>query len=117
MANLRKCIVCGKEYEYCPRCSRFAHLPKYMFTYCSENCKEIDYITASYANGHITVEDAKAQLKNYDLTEKDNFLEPTKTLIVGISVLTAEKAVLEEETPVEQKRQKHSSKNKIVNDD
>lgn len=39
--DARKCTVCGTEYNYCPRCSRYVHLPKWKTMFCSEGCKEL----------------------------------------------------------------------------
>jgi len=63
MAYERKCVVCGKEYEYCPHCARFKHLPVWMLAYCSDDCKETYMAINQYDFGHI---DAKEALKIVD---------------------------------------------------
>lgn len=71
----RKCIVCGKEYEYCNRCSSHASMPAWMALYHDGNCRSIMNIATEYMAGNITKADAKSQLDNCDLTNKKNFKE------------------------------------------
>ena len=71
----RKCIVCGKEYEYCNNCKAYTAFPAWMAIYHDENCKNIMSIATEYMAGNLTKEDAKSQLDNCDLTNKKNFKE------------------------------------------
>lgn len=71
----RKCIVCGKEYEYCNRCSSHANMPTWMALYHDDNCRSIMNIATEYMAGNLTKTDAKSQLDNCDLTNKKNFKE------------------------------------------
>lgn len=71
----RKCIVCGKEYEYCNRCSSHTNMPTWMALYHDDNCRSIMNISTEYMAGNITKADAKSQLDNCDLTNKKNFKE------------------------------------------
>ena len=71
----RKCIVCGKEYEYCNRCSSHANMPTWMALYHDGNCRNIMNICTEYMAGNLTRTDAKSQLDNCDLTNKKNFKE------------------------------------------
>ena len=71
----RKCIVCGKEYEYCNRCSSHANMPTWMALYHDDNCRSIMNIATEYMAGNITKADAKSQLDTCDLTNKKNFKE------------------------------------------
>jgi len=47
MAVKRKCVCCGKEYEYCPTCAK-KDQPQWMVTFCSEPCKELFNIVSAY---------------------------------------------------------------------
>ena len=60
----RKCIVCGKEYEYCNRCSSHANMPTWMALYHDDNCRSIMNIATEYMAGNLTKADAKSQLDN-----------------------------------------------------
>ena len=71
----RKCIVCGKEYEYCNRCSSHASMPTWMALYHDDNCRNIMNIATEYMAGNLPKADAKSQLDKCDLTNKKNFKE------------------------------------------
>ena len=71
----RKCIVCGKEYEYCNRCSSHAAMPTWMALYHDDNCRSIMNIATEYMAGNLTKADAKSLLDKCDLTNKKNFKE------------------------------------------
>ena len=87
----RKCIVCGKEYEYCNRCSSHADMPTWMALYHDDNCRNIMNIATEYMAGNLTREDAKSQLDNCDLTNKKNFKESVANAVNEICA--AKKAV------------------------
>lgn len=84
----RKCIVCGKEYEYCNRCSSHANMPTWMALYHDDNCRSIMNIATEYMAGNITKADAKSQLDNCDLTNKKNFKE---SIVKAINEICATK--------------------------
>ena len=54
MAYERQCTVCGKIYEYCPRCSKYNHMEKWHIEYCSDQCRTTSSIINRYAFKHIT---------------------------------------------------------------
>ena len=84
----RKCIVCGKEYEYCTRCSSHANMPTWMALYHDDNCRSIMNIATEYMAGNLTKVDAKSQLDNCDLTNKKNFKE---SIVKAINEICATK--------------------------
>lgn len=55
----RSCILCGKVYEYCNSCSAFQDKPVWMFSYCSEDCKDITSLLTDYIYNKVSKEDAK----------------------------------------------------------
>ena len=71
----RKCVVCGKEYEYCNRCSSHANMPTWMALYHDDNCRSIMNIATEYTAGNLTKVEAKSKLDDCDLTNKKNFSE------------------------------------------
>lgn len=77
----RKCIVCGKEYEYCNGCKSYAAFPAWMAIYHDENCKNIMNIATEYMAGNLTKAEAKAKLDGCDLTNKKNFKESVATAV------------------------------------
>jgi len=86
----RKCIVCGKEYEYCNRCSSHAAMPTWMALYHDDNCRSIMNIATEYMAGNLTKADAKSQLDNCDLTNKKNFKE---SVVKAVNEICATKKV------------------------
>ena len=95
----RKCIVCGKEYEYCNRCSSHATMPTWMALYHDDNCRSIMNIATEYMAGNLAKADAKSQLNNCDLSNKENFKESVAKAVDEI--LTAKKAAKADEIVVE----------------
>ena len=55
----RSCILCGKVYEYCNSCSAFQNKPVWMFSYCSEDCKDITSLLTDYIYNKISKEEVK----------------------------------------------------------
>ena len=74
-AKAKNCIVCGKEYEYCNRCSSHATMPTWMALYHDDNCRSIMNIATEYMAGNLTKAEAKSKLDDCDLTNKKNFSE------------------------------------------
>ena len=72
-AKIRICSVCRKEYEYCPKCREYEHLPVWMLAFCSENCKSIFNATSDYEDGKISANEAKQLIDTLDLSRLSNF--------------------------------------------
>lgn len=66
----RSCSVCSSTYQYCPNCSDFDRLPRWMDAYCSERCKEIYNIVAGYLNHWLEPEVEAARLSELELDEE-----------------------------------------------
>ena len=98
--DLRTCCVCHVQYPYCPICHK--DLPTWMFSYCSENCREIYKITVSYEDGKIDAKKANDQLSNLDLSKNENFGESYKNTLKKIH--TEIKKVQNEEKNITDKR-------------
>ena len=52
MAIKRKCICCGKEYEYCPNCHKELK-PLWMASFDCETCKDLFNIVSAYNVGMV----------------------------------------------------------------
>lgn len=74
----RTCYLCGEQYEYCPNCSEFQHLPYYMQTFHSENCKTIFQTCVDYNMKLITKKQAMNILSQCDLSQSDKFMESVR---------------------------------------
>lgn len=79
MKSLRKCMVCGKEYEFCSGC-RKKNQPSWLTIYHDENCRNIwNAITAVYDNaGAIGAAEA---LSDLNLSDIDNFRDDVREKI------------------------------------
>ena len=62
----RSCILCGKVYEYCNSCSAFQDKPVWMFSYCSEDCKDITSLLTDYIFNKISKEEVKQGIEDKD---------------------------------------------------
>lgn len=54
----RKCITCGKVYEYCGACPTDSKKPSWSSTYCSETCMKVGQTLISHSLNNI--DDAEA---------------------------------------------------------
>lgn len=52
MSVKRKCVCCGKEYDYCPSCPKNDQ-PGWMVTFCSEPCKDLFNIISAFNSRRI----------------------------------------------------------------
>ena len=62
----RSCILCGKVYEYCNSCSAFQDKPVWMFSYCSEDCKDITSLLTDFIYNKISKEEVKQVIESKD---------------------------------------------------
>lgn len=62
----RSCILCGKVYEYCNSCSAFQNKPVWMFSYCSEDCKDITSLLTDYVYNKVSKDEAKQVIETKD---------------------------------------------------
>ena len=69
----RSCILCGKVYEYCNSCSAFQDKPVWMFSYCSEDCKDITSLLTDYIYNKVSKEDAKKIIDTKDTSRHMNY--------------------------------------------
>jgi len=85
MSNNRKCIVCGKEYEFCRHCSDNALAEDTWRTlYCDSNCKDIFEVLNQYGFSHIDAKETKQRLDKLDLSKLEEFREDLKRQIQKI---------------------------------
>lgn len=122
MAHLRNCVLCGKVYDYCPRCD--ATEPTYKLKYCSENCEKVALVMNKYAFKHMTQEEAAMELLKLNV-ELEKYNEHNQEYLKNILDVMKKpepmpEPVIEEEKPVEKKvvtTKKPLRRNtKIVND-
>ncbi len=78
---MRKCLICGTEYDYCPNCKKYSHLPRWMFSYHDENCKNIGTALNDYKAKNKTPIEVKRVLESTDLSNIDSFKPVFKDMI------------------------------------
>ena len=87
MARIRKCVLCGKEYEYCPRCDTTK--PTFYFKYCGSNCNKVAEILNKFQFGHYNQEYAAMELMKCDL-KMTEYSDKTRDYIRNILAVTRE---------------------------
>ena len=87
----RKCVCCGKEYDFCPHCAEYDSLPRWMGMYHNENCKRIFETTNRYLLKTITAEEAKIQYSECDLSYKNKLKKTIVDSINEVNRLTKKK--------------------------
>lgn len=70
---MRKCKVCGKEYDFCPQC-RLRVEPEWLDRYDKQECLELDGIFSGYICGFKDAKNTYEKLLPYNLENKN--LEP-----------------------------------------
>ena len=68
----RKCILCGKEYKYCPSCPKDAKKETWYAIFDSENCKNISKALTDYNLNKISKDEARNALLACDLSVQLN---------------------------------------------
>lgn len=105
MAKNKKCILCQKEYEYCDTCRSKSYFePAWRNAWDTENCKDIFGVLATYINGKISAVDAKKQLKDFDLKDKDGFIPKMKKAVDEIMAVIIPDEEAKEEVKEEAKK-------------
>ena len=79
--NNKKCILCGKIYSYCSRCSEYDDLPRWMEIYCGSNCRAIFNTLTEYCCKSIDATEAAKKLEECDLSDFEKYHEQNKNLI------------------------------------
>ena len=56
--NNRTCIICGKQYHYCPTCGEDSSKPTWYLIFDSQNCHDIYDVCTQYRDEKITAKKA-----------------------------------------------------------
>lgn len=67
----RNCYTCLKEYQYCPNCAIDYNKPRWMFSFCCEECKDVYQIISGYntKDSGITQKNVQDVLKKYNVKD------------------------------------------------
>lgn len=107
--NNRKCIICQKEYEFCPTCGKDSGKPSWYAIFHSQRCHDIYDVCVAYRDKEITVDEAYNKLEKLDLSDLENFNESTKAQIKEI--LASHKGAVTEEKKTTVTNDKSASTN------
>ena len=94
--NNKTCICCQTKYTFCPNCSDFDHLPRWMTIFHDANCREIFNTLMYYNSNDITEEEAKTILDKCDLSKKETFAKKIKEDIDKIYRCEIKEDIVEE---------------------
>ena len=94
----RKCIICGKEYVYCPNCGNGDKDETWRYLYDAERCMNIFNVLSDYLHERINKEDAKTQLKELKVSKDSVFNDEIQKQINEI--MKTEKAHKNEEAQI-----------------
>ena len=110
----RKCICCGKQYEYCNHCGKNQEPWKNL--YDSRECKEIMNIVSAYNVGRVDAEKVKEVLDKYHVTDYANYTEDVSKTLLELfakkSTPIVEKAIAEESINEKPYRNTYNNKKK-----
>ena len=91
MAVIRKCVCCGREYEFCPNCSK-ANEPAWKVSFCSETCKELFNVVSAYNAKRIDRAAVNDFIAAHGITDTTKYSEPIRKVL--------ERNYIPESTPV-----------------
>ena len=99
--NNRTCIICGKNYTYCPVCNSVdANKPTWYFIFDGQNCNDIYDVCTQYRDGEIDVKVAYEKISKLDISDLDNFPEVTQSQIKEIIANGKESKVVVDKTKI-----------------
>lgn len=102
MAYERTCMICGKQYQYCPHCSSFKSEPRWKSAVHDTNCKKIMDTLQLHFSGNLTDAEALTRLKDSDLTAIETASDSIKNQVQQI---LDKDASAKEETVVQKQEQ------------
>ena len=120
MAHERNCTVCGKQYNYCPKCSQYDGMEKWHIEYCTEQCKNTYSIINKYVFKHIDKSEAMMLLKGNGITKDSNILPKWKAFVEEIlkeDVVKQESKTATKKTVKTPVKRSTRKKKDIVNED
>ena len=103
MATERKCLVCGKKYEYCPHCNK-SNLNIWKSTYCSEACRDIFNLCCDFEGKRISQEDSYNKLIELNINDinAQKSVKGSVEKIMAVAKVEPVVVVEEEPSPVEE---------------
>lgn len=94
MASKRKCVCCGKTYEYCPNCEKKNNEP-WMVTFDTRLCKDLFNEVSLYNVKRIGKKHVQDFVKSNGITDFSIYEEPIRKVLQE----TREVPLAKKETP------------------
>ena len=69
----KKCLLCGKDFKFCPTCYQKSPADAWKNIFDKENCRIIFNLVCDFAQKEVDVETAKDILSRCDLSDKDSY--------------------------------------------
>ena len=91
----RKCLICGKDYVYCPQCHKGNPDETWKYNYDDKKCLNIFDVLSAYAFGHIDQKTAKSRLNALNIKGM-KFTEYIQPQIDGIMSTSAKEEIVNE---------------------
>ena len=100
MSKVRSCSVCGKQYKYCPTCSKD---PSWKMLYDTEKCMEIANIVSAYNMKVMSKDSAMISLQQVGVEDPAKYKSGISTTLIDILQTTVEAPA---EKPKKRRRKK-----------
>lgn len=72
--DTRICKACGSEYDYCPKCQKYAHLPQWMWRCDTDECNDIFNALSAYNMGFGSIDEIKRVINKHNITDYSKFV-------------------------------------------
>ena len=76
----RKCLCCGKVYDYCPNCSKSSSTP-WKINFDTESCKELFNAISAFNMNLINEESVKKVVDKYSIVDYSIYKDDIKELL------------------------------------
>lgn len=84
MAETRKCIICGTQYNYCPHCGKD---PSWKLMYDTEECRQVGNIVSAYNMKVMSKERAMNEINNLNIRDFEKFDEKISKVLTEITTV------------------------------
>ncbi len=72
MRGDRKCVVCGKKYNFCPICGKNDPYETWKYIYCSEDCRQLFNTVSDWKAQKLNATTAKIKLDSINIPPLKN---------------------------------------------
>ena len=83
MAEKRKCLCCGKTYEYCPNCGKSS--TPWKVNYDTESCKELFNVISAFNMNLVNEDKVKDVLTKYSITDYSIYTDKITKILNSIA--------------------------------